>query len=76
MSEVKHLVNDLIDEDEILSDCFFREHSKVVSKDLHAAVKGVKHKRGTHIVLGRDNKKHTTLLREEVINTIYVLGMK
>ena len=76
MSEVKHLVNDLIDEDEILSYCFFREHSKVVSKYLHAAVESVKHKGGTHIVLGRDHKEHSTLLREEVIHTIDVLRMK
>ena len=76
MSKVKHLVYDLIDEDEILSNCFFRKHSKVVSEDFHASVESVEYKRGTHIVLSGDNKEHATLLCEEVVHSIHILQMK
>lgn len=76
MPKIKHLINDLINQDKVLPDGFFTQNSKVISEHLHASVKGIEDKRGAHVVKSRDYEEHAAFLCKEVVDPIDVLLMK
>ena len=73
MSVINNLINDLVNKDEILSDCLFIEHSAIVSENLHHTVDDVHHKAWRNIVLGGGHKVNSKLFCKEIVQPLDVL---
>jgi dihydrofolate reductase len=73
MSIVNNLINDLINEHKILSDCLFVEYSAIISEHFHHSVDNIHDKARRNIVLGGGHKVYAELLGEEVVQSLNIL---
>ena len=73
MAIIDHLIDDLVDEDEVFANALLVEDSAVVAEDLHHTVDDIHDGAGSGVGLAGRHKVDAELLGEEVVHSIDVL---